>query len=690
MRVLLVNMPWSPIDVPSLALGILKRTVDEKVPGARADVLQAHLEYADWITARTRFTAQDYEYYSLSSYFLGCGDWVFSSALYDDPRWRDAEFTAAMGDRLDPERLRITRELHGLAPQFVDEMAHRVVQEAPDVVGFTSTFQQNTAVLAAARRIKQLAPHITTVLGGANCDGEQGAALHRNFPFVDHVVRGEGEVAFPALLGALARGEQDLSGVPGLCHRDPDGRSVANPIAAAPLPPAAIPSPDYTGYFERLAGSAARNWVEPKLVVEGARGCWWGEKHHCTFCGLNGSFMEFRSKSPDTFYDEITRLAARHRVLDMYVVDNILDMRYLTTVLPRMADSGHDLRLHIEIKSNLRRNQLRTLAEAGLIYVQPGIESLNSRVLGLMDKGVTGCQNVRMLRDAAELGLSVAWNYLYGFPGETADDYDPVIAQIPALAHLDPPNGEASRIAIERFSPYFNRPELGFSGLRPAGHYALSYDLPERELYDMAYVFSSPNRGIGKETSDALDAALLAWQEAHPAARLTHTDLGDRIVLVSDRTGFDWRRTTLTDPFEVAAFRLLDQPHTPAALARKAAAAVRRLEAGARADVGAVSEAEVEVEAGAVAEFAERTGALLERWRRLGIVFTDNGHWVHVAPPAVNQNMLHLEFMRYAHGLAGGADAEEASGAEPAPAGTVSGAGSAGAGRAAALPLAGV
>ncbi|MGI5451625.1 hypothetical protein ACQEWB_00215 [Streptomyces sp. CA-249302] len=74
-------------------------------------------------------------------------------------------------------------------------------------------------------------------------------------------------------------------------------------------------------------------------MVEGARGCWWGEKHHCTFCGLNSSFMEYRSKSPDAFYDEVVRQVERHQVLDLYVVDNILDMKYLPTVLPRMHES---------------------------------------------------------------------------------------------------------------------------------------------------------------------------------------------------------------------------------------------------------------------------------------------------------------------------------------------------------------
>ncbi|MEV7470953.1 RiPP maturation radical SAM C-methyltransferase [Streptomyces kronopolitis] len=627
MRVLLVNMPWSPIDLPSLALGILRRSVDERTSG-HAEVLHANLEFTDWITRRCTFTGDDYQFYALSSYFMGCGDWVFSSALYDDPTWRAEEFSTSMKGKLRAERLRMSHELHAVVPEFVQQIAERIVAAGPDVVGFTSTFQQNTAALAAAKYVKRLAPHIKTVMGGANCDAEQGAAAHRNFPFLDFVVRGEGEAAFPQLLTALDEGTE-LSAVPGLCHRQGDGTSIANAMSTSPLPPATILPPDYSGYFERLASSVARNWVEPKLVVEGARGCWWGEKHHCTFCGLNGSFMQFRSKSPETFYEEIMEMARRHRVLDMYLVDNILDMGYLTTVLPRIIDSGYDLRMHIEIKANMRRAQLRTLAEAGMIYVQPGIESLNSRVLDLMDKGVSGCQNVRMLRDGAETGLSVSWNYLHGFPGETAADYEPVIAQIPALEHLNPPVDLSARIAIERFSPYFNRPELGFTGLRPEEHYRFTYDLPESELLDLAYVFEAPERGITEPTVTALNDALGAWKKHHADARLTHADLGDRIVLVSRRRAFDWGARELTDPLETAAFRLLDQPHAPAALTRKLAARLPDL---------TVDESAVH--------------ALLQHWVTLGLVFTDGGQYVHLAPAAVNEDLLRLDFMRHAHAVA--------------------------------------
>ncbi|MBC7270404.1 MAG: RiPP maturation radical SAM protein 1, partial [Streptomyces sp.] len=112
----------------------------------------------------------------------------------------------------------------------------------------------------------------------------------------------------------------------------------------------------------------------------------------------------------------------------------------------------------------------------------------------------------------------------------------------------------------------------------------------------------------------------------HVGARLTHTDLGDRIVLVSRRSGFPWRTRELTDPFEVAVFRLLDQPHAVTPLHRKATGRTS----------GQRDERELR--------------ALLADWVRDGIVFTDAGQYVHLAPPSVNQDLLRLDYMRHTHG----------------------------------------
>ncbi|WP_380282104.1 RiPP maturation radical SAM C-methyltransferase [Kitasatospora purpeofusca] len=618
MRIVLLHMPWGAIDVPSLALGILHTAAARA--GHQVDVRYANLDFVDWAAETAGFGVDDYQYFSEKSYFQGAGDWAFAGALYgDDGDIDDAdadadvagyfEYLAANG--ASEQEIALTRATRAIAPAFIARLVDELAADPPDLVGFTTTFQQNTASLAAARLLKQRCPQVRTVFGGANCDGPQGAALHRNFPFLDYVVRGEGEAAFPALLEGLPEGG-DLSTVPGLCWRDGSGKPTANAMTNRPLPPAAILAPRYDGFFERLDASVAATWVDPKLVLEGSRGCWWGEKHHCTFCGLNGSSMEFRSKPPADFLAEVLTLAERHQLLDVYVVDNILDMGYFDTVLKSLAELPVDLRLHFEIKANLRRHQFQLLGDSGAAQVQPGIENLSTRVLRIMDKGVTGCQNVRALRDAQSAGVSVTWNYLYGFPGEQPADYESVIDQLPVLHHLDPPTG-AGRIAIERFSPYFDRPELGFAITRPAFQYRATYRLPESELNDMAYVFTAPPRGIGGAVAERLGAAVDTWLARFPDSRLSYRDAGGRIVLVNTRPGYDWRVVELTDPVEVAAFRLLAQPRSAAALAAK-------LPGGAAA-----------------------VEPVLERFTALGLLFHDGDSFLQVAVESDNQVLMRMQ-----------------------------------------------
>ncbi|MFB8200776.1 RiPP maturation radical SAM C-methyltransferase [Kitasatospora purpeofusca] len=620
MRIVLLHMPWGAIDVPSLALGILHTAAARA--GHEVEVRYANLDFVDWAAETAGFGVDDYEYFSEKSYFQGAGDWAFAGALYGDdepaPGFAESadseqyfEYLATNG--ASEQEMALTRATRALAPVFIARLVEEIAADPPDLVGFTTTFQQNTASLAAARLLKQRCPQVRTVFGGANCDGPQGAALHRNFPFLDYVVRGEGEAAFPALLAG-----GDLADVPGLCWRDGSGESTANEMSRRPLPPAAILTPRYDGFYERLDASVAAGWVDPKLVLEGSRGCWWGEKHHCTFCGLNGSSMEFRSKPPADFLAEVLTLAERHQLLDVYVVDNILDMGYFDTVLKSLAELPVDLRLHFEIKANLRRHQFQLLGDSGAAQVQPGIENLSTRVLRIMDKGVTGCQNVRALRDAQSAGVSVTWNYLYGFPGEQPDDYESVIRQLPVLHHLDPPTG-AGRIAIERFSPYFDRPELGFAITRPAFQYRATYRLPESELNQLAYVFTAPPRGIGGEVAERLGEAVDTWLARFPDSRLTYREAGGRIVLVNTRPGYDWRVVELTDPAEIAAFRLLGQPRSPAALASK-------LPGGAAA-----------------------VEPVLERFTALGLLFHDGDSYLQVAVESDNQVLMR---MRHRHGPA--------------------------------------
>jgi ribosomal peptide maturation radical SAM protein 1 len=481
-------MPFMDVERPSIQLGLLKAI--GMAHGFPVRTLHANLDFAVQIGVPNYRTLTQHDSRTL-------GEWLFSSEAFpaDAPdrsgRLADEWLHEIPGTVESRTTLRgwLLQVKQLDVPKYLDSLLERFAWDDVRVVGFSSTFQQNTASFALARRLKERYPDIITVFGGANFDGDMGLEFVRTLDFIDMAVIGEGDRAFPGLLSALASGA-DPTSVPGVARRS-DGQVVATP----PEPPFdrldELPTPDYGEYFERAEGlgvipaSARRSvWIP----METSRGCWWGAKHHCTFCGLNGLTMSYRSKSVGRVLDEMGQLSRRYRSFSFEAVDNILDVGHLKDLFPAIVDSQADYQLFYEVKANLTRDQLRIMAQAGVSRIQPGIESLSSHVLGLMRKGVRAAQNVNVLRWAQYYGIHVSWNMLWGFQGETAEDYDRQAAAIPNLVHLQPPVG-AGPIRMERFSPLFFESEtFKFKSRAPERSYRYVY--PEYiDLEKIAYFF---------------------------------------------------------------------------------------------------------------------------------------------------------------------------------------------------------
>jgi ribosomal peptide maturation radical SAM protein 1 len=273
--------------------------------------------------------------------------------------------------------------------------------------------------------------------------------------------------------------------------------------------------------------------------METSRGCWWGQKHHCTFCGLNGMGMAYRSKSCSRAFDEILHLVETYGIRSIFNTDNIVEMRYFQEVFPRLEERGLELQLYYETKSNLKKSQLAALRRLGTTWFQPGIESLDSHVLALMDKGVRGIHNVQLLKWAREMGFRITWNILCGFPGEQPADYRNIAHMVRSIPHLEPPSS-LSRFRLDRFSPMFERAEhYGLHDVRPFPAYRLCYPFSEPSLKRIAYFFhcSSPMQA---ETSAALREAWLAveqWQRHHREGSLTARVDSGVLAIVDSRPG---------------------------------------------------------------------------------------------------------------------------------------------------------
>jgi ribosomal peptide maturation radical SAM protein 1 len=229
-------------------------------------------------------------------------------------------------------------------------------------------------------------------------------------------------------------------------------------------------------------------------------------------------------------------LARRHGLRRVGCVDNILDLRYIDTLFPLLAESGLELELFYEVKANLRRDQLVKLRAGGIRQIQPGIESFSNPVLKLMDKGVSALQNVQLMRWCRELGIECSYNILAGFPGEPEAEYARMAELVPLLVHLQPPMSTA-RLRLDRFSPFHARAEEhGFRRVRPAHAYFHVFPLGRRQLSRLAYFFDFDydDDRLPEAYLEPLRRAVAAWYAAD-APVLDADDHGAAIEITDTR-----------------------------------------------------------------------------------------------------------------------------------------------------------
>lgn len=547
-RVLLLNMPLRRLDRPAIGISLLKAGLERA--GYPCDILYLNLAFVERV-CRTQDNVVEganafIAYGEMGTHFLLLGDWPFAADLFGK--------RAEVGGHVEEIVALCTSEqkrhnpwappevdlqalssrvlqMHAHVAPFLADCMERIAWDAYDIIGFTCGLHQQTASLALARRIKERYPEKTILFGGPGCEQTMGEALHRLFPFVDVVCSGKADWVLPELVRRLRCGE-DLGTLPGLAFRR-DGTTHST-IRQPPLSGALddLPYPDYSDYFAQLEQNLVSGLIQPILPFETSRGCWWADKSHCTFCGSNGAGLTYTSKSPERALAELIYLSKRYRMRVLAATDDILDMKYFRTLLPAFRASHLGLELFYETKANLTKEQVRLLKEAGVQVIQPGIESLSTPTLRLMRKGITALQNIQLLKWAREVGLHVLWNLLLGFPGEDPAEYSRMAEMVPALVHLQPPNGP-TRITVDRFSPYWEEREaLGVCNVRPSGAYRTIYPFPEEDLAQLAYFFDY-NYADGRNPWTyvrPLAEAVAAWQEKADAS-LTYVRSGETLLV---------------------------------------------------------------------------------------------------------------------------------------------------------------
>lgn len=548
-HIVLACMPWATTQRPSLALGLLRQLCTELDVPATTLYPNMDLNAVVGFEVAGRF-ANERQLFGLSEH-LFAADLFGAGSLGSDDYLELMGRVELPGELNDPGFLFELRDR--IIPKFLDDVTERLAALHPTVVGLTSTFNQVMASLALGKRIKAIDPSVQVVVGGACFDDEMGREYHRALPeVIDHVFLGEAEVSFAEFLDRRKRG-LPTNGIPGVTWHD--GTSVQE-VTGKPLADMnQAPVPDFDDFFaerERLQRTTGLVFNVEYLPFESSRGCWWGQQKHCVFCGINEQLMTYREKSVDRTISEMMYLTSRYRVVKLTAADWIISRKSRKEIFSRLAALDFDVECFFETRADLSKEEIAVMRQAGVVTVQPGIESFSTELLSLMQKGTTRIKHVQFLRWAKEYGIHLSYNILGGFPGESAQWYADMAAFLPTISHLQPPLFTMQYVELHRFSPLFELRDTGVIDqyqLREDYQYNFPSGLVDPLKVGYFFNYQSAQLAERQAYTETVRNVLDGWIERHKAPfppEYTYK-IGPGFVHVTDTRFGDGRYLDLAD-----------------------------------------------------------------------------------------------------------------------------------------------
>ncbi len=321
------------------------------------------------------------------------------------------EYAARTGkkvDVLDPVNLGDNQELNS-AHEIGNAVLSLFNAGDYEIIGLSTLAQTLTISVYLAENIKRLNPNLIIVFGGPHASALATETLE-DFPFVDAVVIGEGEVTFTEMLNFFQGKVSDWAGIPGVMIRN-------SPFVRREL----LPDLDFLPLLNYNAKPYLTNGID-YLRVEAIRGCYAG----CKFCAAT-QFWEskVRRKTPARLLMEMNRLSSSNNITTFQMIgDNfsfpIKSFREICQALIREKSS---FKWACSLRSGvLTRQDLKLLHSAGCFYISTGVESASQDTLNRIGKKTNLSKIITMIQTALALGIQVSVSQIIGFPWETEKD----------------------------------------------------------------------------------------------------------------------------------------------------------------------------------------------------------------------------------------------------------------------------
>lgn len=236
----------------------------------------------------------------------------------------------------------------------------------------------------------------------------------------DYVVLGEGEEIMVDLLEHLEN-HQSVDDVLGIAYFDENKKFRQNPRRPEIQDLDALPFPAWDLFpMDHYALCRLPNMKESErsMVMYSGRGCLF----HCNFCYRMNKGL--RARSSENVIDEMRELKGRYKIdyigffdeLLMNSPDRVED--FCTKLIKAKLDMHWDCNGRLNFA---KPDVLKLMKEAGCVFINYGIESLDEKALKTMNKNLTVRQITEGIENTLAAGISPGYNIIFGNIGETAE-----------------------------------------------------------------------------------------------------------------------------------------------------------------------------------------------------------------------------------------------------------------------------
>lgn len=336
--------------------------------------------------------------------------------------------------------------------ETINDFIQRIIAVEPEVIGLSVSSASLYFVMEFVKKIKEKRPQVKIIFGGSMFFVPADIENILNNDCVDIVILGEGEETFSELLQTLRDG-RDIDLCKGICFK-----KGSKTVRTEPRPYIKnldeLPFLDFTDLsLDRYdpPGHLGRH-----ISLMTSRGC----IQNCAFCGPKVYWKGFRMMSGRRIYDEI-----RHHISCNPDIEHIefLDLLFNGNMkaLNEFCDlmiSGplkEGLRWHVNavIRPEMTSEVLQKMRRAGCHHVTYGIESGSQKVLDLMRKRYRIKDADEVLRNTRDADIEVTCNFMFGFPGETEEDFQETLGFLKRNArHITTAYPSRTYCTVEPFS----------------------------------------------------------------------------------------------------------------------------------------------------------------------------------------------------------------------------------------------